>query len=102
MRVISLLSLHNLLRMLLPAIILLYLALHADIGERGLIAWMKAERVHTMLQNELEKVKQQRQRTEANIKLLHPNSLDLDMLEERSREVLGYTRPNEIVIPVEE
>jgi cell division protein FtsB len=40
----------------------------------------------------------QRAELERKVKLLRPDSLDPDMLEERAREVLNYTREDEVVV----
>jgi cell division protein FtsB len=75
-----------------------YFAYHAVQGERGLLAYVQ-------LQQQLEQAKavdheldSQRAELEQKVKLLRPDSLDPDMLEERAREVLNYTREDEVVV----
>jgi len=47
---------------------------------------------------EYAELKEKRQKIEANVHLMRPNSLDPDMADEQVRRSLGYTRPDEIVI----
>ena len=60
--------------------LIVYIAYHAVQGDRGLIAlWQLSKQV-----------------TQA--KSLNPNTLDLDMLEERVRFMMGYSRTDEVVV----
>jgi cell division protein FtsB len=49
-------------------------------------------------QLEYSKIKSQRKELEHRVSLLHPDSLDLDMLDERARVMLNYGLKNDIVI----
>ena len=40
----------------------------------------------------------EREKLEKRVDLLRPENLDLDMLEERARSVLGLAHPDELVI----
>ena len=51
----------------------------------------RAEAVYQLTENE-------KQALEKRVALLRPENLDVDMLEERSRDVLGLAHPDEIVI----
>ena len=82
----------------LGAALIVYVTYHALQGERGLIAFwqlhgqvMHAQHIHDGLRNTKE-------RLQNRVKLLNPNSLDTDMLEERVRFMLGYSRPDETII----
>lgn len=75
-----------------------YFAYHLLHGDQGYFALkgleeklLVAEAKHT------EKV-EQRTALENRVKLLRPDSLDLDLLDERSRVVLGFVKANEKVI----
>ena len=75
-----------------------YFGYHVVEGDRGLIAWLR--------------VSQEIERAEAGaaqrgielarlghmVALLRPNGLDSDLLDERSRMVLGLAHPDEIII----
>jgi len=75
-----------------------YFSYHLIEGDRGLFAYLKlqheidrAEAVYQLTENE-------KQALEKRVALLRPENLDIDMLEERSRDVLGLAHPDEIVI----
>ena len=72
-----------------------YLSYHMISGGRGIIAYLKLNNEISDLQEELETVRAERIILEHKANLLNSNSLDLDLLEERSKEVLGYAKPNE-------
>ncbi|WP_373085584.1 septum formation initiator family protein [Sneathiella sp.] len=75
-----------------------YFSYHLVEGDRGLFAYLK-------LQHEIDKADAiyqvteiEKQALEKRVSLLRPENLDLDMLEERARDVLGIAHPDEIVI----
>lgn len=78
--------------------VVFYLCFHAISGERGLVAWFKESRKLEALQTELDGLKAQREGLESKVKLLSAASIDPDMLDEESRRVLGYAKPDEVVI----
>lgn len=92
----------HLIRAFLLIFTIFYLLFHALSGERGVMAWFRASHELEMLNSELSRVQQERAELEANIGLMRDESLDLDMLEERARETLGYAAPEEamILVPV--
>jgi len=74
-----------------------YLGFHAVSGDRGLFALFKETRRLEVLQTHLVEVKAKRQLLEHKVKLLSNHSLDLDILDEQVRRILGMTRRDEIV-----
>lgn len=75
-----------------------YFAYHLVHGDRGLIAWWElAQRVQDA-KEVLAAIQTDRQALEHRVKLLHPQGLDRDMLDERARLMLNYGLPDEIVI----
>ncbi len=80
-------------------LLLAYFVGHTIYGSRGLLKFYSLEdRIESSL-SELDELKAERLNIEHKVKLLRPGSIDKDLLEERSREVLGYSRENELVIP---
>lgn len=75
-----------------------YFAFHAMHGDRGVLAWRHLDQKVREAHAELDAVRAERERLEHRVRLLHPQSLDQDMLDESVRRVLGYGRPDEIVI----
>lgn len=88
-------------RMIRPIIIvcgLFYLSYHALHGERGLSALIREQHERSILQTELQEKKQQREAMELKVSHLRDGSLDLDLLDEQMRRMLGVMKPGEIVV----
>ena len=75
-----------------------YFAFHAIRGERGLIALRQLSHRVELARPEYSKIKSQRMELEHRVSLLHPDSLDPDMLDERARIMLNYGLEDDIVI----
>ena len=86
---------------LLAAALVTYFAYHAVQGDRGLLAWWQVRQQMDASEVELASIKAEREYLEGMISLLHPESLDLDMLDEQTRRVLAFAQPDELlIIPV--
>jgi cell division protein FtsB len=67
-------------------------------GDRGLLAWIRLSDEIALVQADLADLMVHRTRMEHRIQLLRANGLDLDMLDERARALLGFAHKDEIVI----
>ena len=67
-------------------------------GDRGLLAWIRLSDEIALVQADLADLMVHRTQMEHRIQLLRPNGLDLDMLDERARALLGFAHKDEIVI----
>jgi cell division protein FtsB len=67
-------------------------------GNRGLLALFKIKEVVREEQEVLSKLEHEKSILANNIKLLRPQSLDLDLLDERARDVLNLARDDEVII----
>lgn len=67
-------------------------------GDAGLVEQVRLAREEAELTRELAALEAQRREMEALALRLSERGLDLDLLDERARAVLGYARPDEIVI----
>ena len=83
------------------AIGIFYLTFHALSGERGIYALLKEERKLEVLHTELISVTAQRKDLEHRTSLMNAGSLDLDLLDEQARNILGTASENELVIPLQ-
>lgn len=92
------LSFPKIARALLFVLVFFYLGFHALSGDRGVYAWLKENRRLELLQAELTDTMAKRQDFERKISLLRASSLDLDMLDEQARAVLGFAGTDEVVI----
>lgn len=64
-------------------------------GGRGILAFFKLNNEISSLYTELESVRAERINLEHKANLLKPKSLDIDLLEERAKEVLGHAKKKE-------
>ena len=75
-----------------------YVAYNTVQGDRGLIAYWQltkqVEQAHAIKGG----LDAQRERLENRVRLLYPQSLDPDILDERARFLLGYSRADEYVV----
>ncbi len=79
-----------------------YFAFHAIRGERGLLALRQLSQRVEVARLEYSTIKSRRMDMENKVELLHPDSLDPDMLDERARVMLNYGLEDEIVIMPDE
>jgi cell division protein FtsB len=86
---------------LIVAGVFAYTLFHLVHGDRGLIAGRALQDEIDALQSELEPLREEREVLDRRVRLLNPDSLDPDMLDEWARRLLNYGRPDEIVIFVE-
>lgn len=75
-----------------------YFAYHSINGDRGLMAWLELKDRVAAAESAAETIGLQRRRIEGGVRLLHPESLDPDLLEERARIMLNYAYQGDIVI----
>jgi len=78
-------------------LVMFYLGFHAVSGERGVFALFRETRKLEILNTELTEVKAKHLALERKVHLLSDDSLDVDMLDEQVRRVLGMANKNEIV-----
>ncbi|MFQ5763336.1 MAG: septum formation initiator family protein [Rhodospirillales bacterium] len=75
-----------------------YFAYHVVHGDRGLIAWWNIKQRVAAAKAALAISRAERGRLEHRVLLMHPGSLDPDMLEERARLMLNYGYADDLVI----
>ena len=80
------------------ATIFLYIIFHTIQGDRGLIAFMQIHAEVLAAKQTQQTLISKKKRLQNKVTLLSRKSLDKDMLEERVRIMLGYSRPNETII----
>lgn len=74
-----------------------YFGYHVLHGERSLLAWWQLRERIATAKEALAGIQAERKVLENRVRLLHPQSLDPDMLEERARVMLNYGHADEIV-----
>lgn len=75
-----------------------YFAYHTVQGDRGLMAMIRMQNEVKSAETRLMYLQREREELQRRTKLLNGKSLDPDLLEEKSRELLNYSRPGEIII----
>lgn len=75
-----------------------YFFYHLIHGDRGYFAWKGVEEKLAVAEEKYDKTRHEREALETRVKMLRPDSLDLDMLDERARTVLGFLGPDEFVV----
>jgi cell division protein FtsB len=76
-----------------------YFGYFALYGRHGLVNYAKIQREAELRQADLDQIMRERAALERRVNLLKPESIDPDLLEERARDTLGLTGPNELVLP---
>jgi len=98
----AMLEVRKLLRQALPplcwTLVALYFGSYLVNGERGLMAYARLSRDVQQTEAVLAEIAADRAALEHRVGLLAPDRIDPDMLDERSRRVLGLGRPDELVI----
>lgn len=76
----------------------MYFGFHLMHGDMGYFALRGVDQKLVSSQQKYDQLHVERLAIENRVKLLRPGSLDLDMLDERARVVLGFIRADERVI----
>ena len=77
---------------------LFYFGYHAIHGDRGAIAFGKLEQQMRQAGAQLSEVRGEREALENRVRLLQPQHIDADLLDERARLLLGLGQPDDAVI----
>lgn len=76
-------------------LMLIYFIFHSIYGSRGIIAYFQLKNELQKSHLQLDELKAHRLENENRTKLLRPESLDRDMLDQQIRKVLGFSKQNE-------
>ena len=83
-------------------LIICYFVGAAVIGENGVMAWGDYRRAKTERSVTLARLEAERARLQHRSELLDPAHADPDLVDEMVRGQLGYVRPDEIIIPLDD
>lgn len=75
-----------------------YFSYHLIAGHRGYVSLMSLESQIEQAQAEQAQLIAEREAIEKKVVMMRPGSICSDLLEERMRYVLGYTRPEDVVL----
>ena len=79
-------------------LLIAYFCYHSFSGQRGFIAFLRLNKDIKEKVIELSSLEKERQSIENKVKLLYPNTLDIDMLDEIARREMGLIAKEEKVI----
>jgi cell division protein FtsB len=82
----------------LAALLIGYFAVNAYTGDHGLRAREGFDRQIAALTSDLAQATAERDMWERRVKLLKPESVDPDMLDERARSLLDYVDPRDLIL----
>jgi cell division protein FtsB len=82
----------------LGACIVGYFIYHTVQGDRGWLTMLRLQQQVSVAQSNLSQLQKDREELEHRVQLMRPNSLDPDLLDEKSRELLDYSKPSEIIV----
>ena len=82
----------------LGSALVVYIAYNTVQGDRGVIAYWQLTKQVEQAKTIKRSLDGQRGRIENRVRLMYPQSLDPDILEERARFLLGYSRSDEFVV----
>ena len=83
-------------------LIICYFVGAAVVGENGVMAWSDYRRTKTERSAALARLEADRAQLQHRSDLLDPSHVDPDLAEEMIRNQLGYVRPDEIIIPLDD
>ncbi len=81
-------------------VMFIYFIFHSIYGSRGVVAYFRLQSEIDQSTKKLSHLRAERLEIENKTKLLRPESLDLDMLEEKVKKVLGVAEPEEKIIKI--
>ena len=82
------------------AVLIFYFGVQAVTGERGILKGQRREATLTTKSKELDALRAERIELETRVRLLSDSNLSRDLLEERSRALLGFADPRDYVIRI--
>jgi cell division protein FtsB len=78
-----------------------YFGYHALTGEQGVLNWIVVKTEISEAEAELAMAQAERQALEVTAARLRSDSLDLDYVEERARDILNVAHPREFIVEIE-
>ena len=83
---------------LLGSIALVYVSYQGVQGDRGLLAWIQRGQEVVLAEENFALQQEKRDALAHRVLLLKADTLDLDLLDERAREVLNLVKPEDLVL----
>ncbi len=75
-----------------------YFLYHTIQGEHGWLAQLRLQSQVTEAQERLDTLQQERKDLDHRVQMMRSEHMDPDLLDEQSRKMLNYSKPNEVII----
>jgi len=75
-----------------------YFVYHSIQGDHGALAWRQLDLLITEAEGSLASLEDQRGALERRVRMLRPDSLDPDMVEEQGRRMLNFSHPDDVIL----
>lgn len=75
-----------------------YFVYHTILGNHGWFAMLRLEKEAAAAQANLDSLQKERTELQRRTDLLKSKGMDPDLLDEKSRELLNYSKPDEIIV----
>lgn len=75
-----------------------YFVYHSIQGDHGALAWRQLDVLINEAEGSLSALVEQRDALERRVRMLRPDSLDPDMVEEQGRRMLNFSHPDDVVL----
>lgn len=83
---------------MLGCLLTAYFVYHSIQGDHGALAWRQLDLLITEAEDSLATLDGQRQALEHRVRMLRPESLDADMVEEQGRRLLNFSHPDDVLV----
>ncbi len=75
-----------------------YFLYHTIQGDHGWLAMLRLQGQVETAQDNLTELQKERQELDHRVQLMRPDHLDPDLLDEQARQLLDYSKPDEVII----
>jgi cell division protein FtsB len=83
---------------ILGCLLVAYFVYHSIQGDRGMLAWYRLDQLIDEAEVSRRSLDARREGLERRVRMLRPESLDADMVEEQGRRLLNFSHPDDVVL----
>ena len=83
---------------ILGCLLVAYFVYHSIQGDRGMLAWYRLDHLIDEAEVSRRSLDARREGLERRVRMLRPESLDADMVEEQGRRLLNFSHPDDVVL----
>jgi cell division protein FtsB len=88
----------NMIGPMLGCLLVGYFVYHSIQGDRGILAWQRLDQLIVEAEVLRGSLDVRREGLERRVRMLRPESLDADMVEEQGRRLLNFSHPDDVVL----